>query len=290
LAHTRNGYARAGFVRGTYPTLDLIALRSDQIGTIVIISSEDSMKTPTAIMGVQKVGYRVIRNIRGQLPKPPLSFSIYKVGPGIQVGDTLLWLRQMTLDETNAQVDTAHADHLFDLSDMRRTSFWEYALTRDFRVLRDSNALLTTVLNRMAMVETGKPLGDDRQFSVDEFARGRGAITDEMLPGSEADLATWDTHCCGLLSYPADKDLLPGLFEQTRDPDPWTRAFAAEALAQYPGEKTRRRLSDLLSETGARLDASGYQGADSVRGLLAVQAAAIESMKRLKEEGQVRSH
>jgi hypothetical protein len=132
------------------------------------------------------------------------------------------------------------------------------------------------------MIEAARPLGDDRRYSVVDFADGRGAITDEMRTGSEADLATDGMHCCNQLAYPADRDLLAGLLEQTRDPSPWTRAFAAEALAEYPSSQTKGRLSELLSETGARLEASGYQGADSVRALLAVQAAAIESLRRMR--------
>jgi hypothetical protein len=290
MAPARTAHARSGFIRSTFPTLDLIALRSDQIGTILVLSSEDSMSTPRASMGIQKLGYRVLTNIRGQLPAPPLRLFVIKVGPGIEVGDTLLWLREMTPDSTSSQEDTAHYNRVFDLSDMRRTTFGNYALRRDFRVLTDPNALVTTIARRIAMIEVARPLGDDRRYSVVDFGHGRAAIVDEMRPGSEADLATDGLHCCNQLAYPADRDLLPGLLEQTRDPDPWTRAFAAEALAEYPGRQARGRLSKLLSDTAARLEACGYQGADSVRALLAVQAAAIESLRRMRALEQVQGH
>jgi hypothetical protein len=196
--------------------------------------------------------------------------------PRIQAGDTVLWLR--SLSRNDPEEDTTREDVLFDLSGLERAPY-SYALTRDFGVLKDPQAILAAVTHRMRMIRSDTPLGDSRRHSLDDFAGGLGAITAWMDPESEAEKVTYGGSL-NILSYPADADLFPKLLEQTRSSRPGIRAFAAGALANYPA--ARGRLRELLSDRGTELSIQGSGGkVDSVR-VPVVRNAAREALRAIE--------
>jgi len=273
--------ARAASV--TLFTVDLMALRSDGVALLVVArSSDDSL---SEFVGERQLDHRVLRVLRGQPPATPMRFRIWRdTDLPFQVGDTLLWIREVSLDpdpDPDEKEDATRDQHLFDLTDLKRTPLGSIALTRDFRVIHDPAMLLEVVSKRLKMAEAGNPLGDRRSYSATDFARTRGAIMRMMPPYSEAQTAT-DGGSENSLCYPADADLLPGLLRETRDKDPWTRASAAEALAQYPGGKAEKRLKELLDDE-ARVQILTYRGKGEVDTVLVpvVKKAAQKALRQM---------
>ena len=270
---------------GFFDSLEMTVLRSERIALIQIQSSVDSAYAPPAMVGVSKIRYRVLRNLRGEgQASGTMRVDTWQGDPRIQAGDSVLWLRRLSSDSDDPEEPIRREDVLFDLSGLERTPY-SYALTRDCGVLRKSSSILAAVTHRMRMIRSGAPLGDSRRYSLDDFARGLGAITTWMDPESEAEQATYGGSI-NILSYPADADLLPKFLEQTRSRDPGIRAFAAGALASYP--TARARLRELLSDRGTQLSIQGSGGrVDSLQVPIVRNAArgALRAMDQRKPFG-----
>lgn len=168
-------------------SLDMLALCSERIALVSVTSYRDSAISP--YYSDRHVRFAVDRPLLGKGPATG-TFTLYvgKHDPPPLRGDTILVLWWLSVPDPDSPEMTRHED-AFNLTHPERAS-WNPALTNDFRVIHNPDSIFAIVSKRIGLIQSGHPLGDDRRYSLQDFASGRGSIEAPMPGDSEAQLET----------------------------------------------------------------------------------------------------
>jgi hypothetical protein len=228
----------------------MLALCSERIALVSVTSFGDSVISPYD--SERHIRYAVDRALLGKGPSlGTFALRVSKRDPPPLRGDKMLVMWWLRIPDSNPPETIRFVD-AFNLSHPARAP-WNPALTNDFRVVRSPDSILAIVSKRVGLIRAGHPLGDDRRYRLREFAAGHGCIEEPMPLKSEAQLETNGLSENSLV-YPADADRLPELLDASRAPRAEMRAWAANALAQYPcASSVVARLEAMLLDDGRSL-------------------------------------
>lgn len=247
-----------GMESRTYDSIDWLTLTSERIAVGGVVSSTAvPLGVPDATHQREvvdaRVSFRVLEWLRGGGSRRD---SLYWHGGGTwglpTPGDSVIVFWQLRILIAEGRPETLRTATALDLTRLNRGDRGNIAFTNDYHVFRSAESVLRAVRERVALVESHRPLGDQRRLDVMDFAARRGALNQWMPPESEAQRAT-GSEIINDLVWPADARLLPALMRTTHDSSAYSRGWAATGLAEYPAAQVVPRLREMLADGGTEL-------------------------------------